>query len=55
MTRRVFRNHICALAGVVVRLDLPVVIDLTSDDDSVSEGSSGIIIDLTSDSEDKQE
>jgi hypothetical protein len=50
MARRVFRNHVCALAEVAVRSDPPVVIDLTSDDDSVGEG---IIIDLTSDSEDE--
>jgi hypothetical protein len=55
MTRRVFRNHVCALARVGVSLDPPVVIDLTSDDDSVGEDPSRIVIDLTSDSEDEQQ
>jgi hypothetical protein len=54
MTRRVFRNHVCAVAEAAA--DPPVVIDLTSDDDdSAGEGSSPIIIDLTSDSEDDQQ
>jgi len=41
MTRRVFRNHACAVTPA------PVVIDLTSDSD---EGP--IVIDLTGDSDD---
>jgi hypothetical protein len=40
MTRRVFRNHVCALAAV----NSAIIVDLTSDsDDSEYEGS---IIDL---------
>lgn len=58
MTRRVFRNHICALAmvGVVAHSNRPAIIDLTSDgdNDSVGEGPSHMIIDLTLDSDDEQ-
>jgi len=56
MTRRVFRNHICAMAAAVVR-NPPVVIDLTSDnsDESIVASSSDIIIDLTADSEEEQQ
>jgi hypothetical protein len=57
MTRRVFTNHICAMAGVAVR-NRPIVIDLTSDDDndsvSGSQDPSSFTIDLTADSEDEQ-
>ena len=51
MTRRVFRHHICAMAGVAVQ-NWPMVIDLTSDNDN--EEPSSFIIDLTADSEDEQ-
>ena len=47
MTRRVFRDHTCAVAVI------PAVIDLTSDtDDDSAEPSGPIIIDLTGDAED---
>jgi hypothetical protein len=59
MTRRVFRNHICAVANAVVP-NSPIAIDLTSDDDvDISGGPTGpgshgyIVIDLTSDSADE--
>jgi hypothetical protein len=48
MTRRVFKDHVCALPAA------PVVIDLTIDDDDASKQSGPIVIDLTVDSsEDK--
>jgi hypothetical protein len=44
-TRRVFRDHICAVASV------PAIIDLTSDASDDTEPSGPVIIDLTGDSE----
>jgi hypothetical protein len=40
-TRRIFRDHVCAVAAA------PVIIDLTSDDDA--EPSNPVVIDLTGD------
>ena len=53
MTRRVFRNHICAMAAAAAR-NPPVVIDLTSDDSHDLGAHSHMIIDLTSDEDDEQ-
>jgi len=54
MTRRVFRNHICAAAPAVAR-NPPAIIDLTADndgsDDFANRDPSRMIIDLTADSD----
>jgi hypothetical protein len=56
MTCRVFRDHVCALAGAAVYSNAPAVINLTSDDNDDFVGETGLshIIDLTLDSEDEQ-